>query len=392
MAAVNDALAQLGSRIRRLREDRSLSALALARAAGLSMNVVRNVERGLRRPQVATVKKLASALELPKRDREDLVRLAGLSRVPAEARAATAVPGVEVWRFLPALLFDDRLMERGVAEFVPTDELLPDVVTTLASVLGAVALHRGMLSGKRLSAMRRVRDDLLAGLAGDSESPRDGTFHHSDLVATRARLVMDWRSCLFGDEKTARALARLLAHWNFQRIGYDQVGQMQFWFRNRELDQNFGAPLDLVPRLRRVHDFFAAQYLWYALELGGTSPPLISLRRDQLHRAPPDARVVGRTLRAARRAIRRDGPPGNVRPGPRSPSLSELDQQLALIARLYLLPPGARREILPSKSQFRGMRRRLAAMLERESANMAERMEKLRPLQKRDRPPPPAPQ
>jgi len=53
----------LGRRLRRLRESRDLSMKALATAAGVSESFVSQVERGMANPSVASLRRLAEALE-----------------------------------------------------------------------------------------------------------------------------------------------------------------------------------------------------------------------------------------------------------------------------------------------------------------------------------------
>ncbi|HEY57211.1 MAG TPA: helix-turn-helix domain-containing protein [Anaerolineae bacterium] len=55
----------VGSRLRKLREERGLSLRALARASGLSANALSMIERGLSSPSVSTLYKLATALHVP---------------------------------------------------------------------------------------------------------------------------------------------------------------------------------------------------------------------------------------------------------------------------------------------------------------------------------------
>ena len=84
-------LATLGAELETARKRHGWSALALSKAAGLSMNYVRNIERGLRRPKPPALASLCDALELSDHERAQLRRLAGIDPDPAgseEARAA----------------------------------------------------------------------------------------------------------------------------------------------------------------------------------------------------------------------------------------------------------------------------------------------------------------
>jgi transcriptional regulator with XRE-family HTH domain len=54
-----------GSRIRAARSQRGLSAAELASAAGVSKSLVSQIERGIAAPSIDTVRRLASALQVP---------------------------------------------------------------------------------------------------------------------------------------------------------------------------------------------------------------------------------------------------------------------------------------------------------------------------------------
>ncbi len=60
-----DAPTRLGARVRELRRDRGLTLKALGREAGLSHPFLSQLERGLARPSVGSVERIAQALEVP---------------------------------------------------------------------------------------------------------------------------------------------------------------------------------------------------------------------------------------------------------------------------------------------------------------------------------------
>ena len=60
-----DAPTRLGARVRELRRVRGLTLKALGREAGLSHPFLSQLERGLARPSVASVERIAQALEVP---------------------------------------------------------------------------------------------------------------------------------------------------------------------------------------------------------------------------------------------------------------------------------------------------------------------------------------
>jgi lambda repressor-like predicted transcriptional regulator len=63
--SVKDTAACLGARVRELRHDRGLTLKALGRAAGLSHPFLSQLERGLARPSVGSLERIARALEVP---------------------------------------------------------------------------------------------------------------------------------------------------------------------------------------------------------------------------------------------------------------------------------------------------------------------------------------
>src|ERR1700741_4662645 len=63
--SVNEAAACLGARVRELRHERGLTLKALGRSAGLSHPFLSQLERGLARPSVSSVERIATALNVP---------------------------------------------------------------------------------------------------------------------------------------------------------------------------------------------------------------------------------------------------------------------------------------------------------------------------------------
>jgi transcriptional regulator with XRE-family HTH domain len=63
--SAKDTAADLGARVRELRQDRGLTLKALGRQAGLSHPFLSQLERGLARPSVGSVERIAQALEVP---------------------------------------------------------------------------------------------------------------------------------------------------------------------------------------------------------------------------------------------------------------------------------------------------------------------------------------
>jgi transcriptional regulator with XRE-family HTH domain len=62
---MNEAASCLGARVRELRHERGLTLKALGRSAGLSHPFLSQLERGLARPSVGSVERIAAALNVP---------------------------------------------------------------------------------------------------------------------------------------------------------------------------------------------------------------------------------------------------------------------------------------------------------------------------------------
>ena len=63
--SINEAAYCLGARVRELRHERGLTLKALGRSAGLSHPFLSQLERGLARPSVGSVERIATALNVP---------------------------------------------------------------------------------------------------------------------------------------------------------------------------------------------------------------------------------------------------------------------------------------------------------------------------------------
>ena len=63
--SINQAASCLGARVRELRHERGLTLKALGRRAGLSHPFLSQLERGLARPSVGSVERIATALNVP---------------------------------------------------------------------------------------------------------------------------------------------------------------------------------------------------------------------------------------------------------------------------------------------------------------------------------------
>jgi transcriptional regulator with XRE-family HTH domain len=85
--ALDDILAQVGPRLKRLRQERGSTLAALARATGISVSTLSRLESGLRRPSLELLLPIARAHQVPL---DDLVGAppVGDPRIRAEPRRA----------------------------------------------------------------------------------------------------------------------------------------------------------------------------------------------------------------------------------------------------------------------------------------------------------------
>jgi transcriptional regulator with XRE-family HTH domain len=96
--SAKDTATCLGARVRELRQDRGLTLKALGRRAGLSHPFLSQLERGLARPSVGSVERIASALDVPvgalwTERRPDVARLVRADEGPVRTHADERAPG-----------------------------------------------------------------------------------------------------------------------------------------------------------------------------------------------------------------------------------------------------------------------------------------------------------
>jgi transcriptional regulator with XRE-family HTH domain len=94
----SDPVSMLGARVRELRRERGMTLKGLGRAAGLSHPFLSQLERGLARPSVTSVERIARALEVPvgtlwTTPREADVRLVRADDGSVSAHGDASAPG-----------------------------------------------------------------------------------------------------------------------------------------------------------------------------------------------------------------------------------------------------------------------------------------------------------
>jgi transcriptional regulator with XRE-family HTH domain len=93
-----DAAASLGARVRELRRDRGLTLKALGRDADLSHPFLSQLERGLARPSVSSVERIARALDVPvsmlwSAPRQEVARIVRAGEGTVRPHADPGAPG-----------------------------------------------------------------------------------------------------------------------------------------------------------------------------------------------------------------------------------------------------------------------------------------------------------
>ncbi len=210
---------EVGRLLRSLRAERGISALELSHRAKLSVNAVRNVERGLRAPRHETMHKIADALELPAADRERLLHAAIAAGQPESVKAAMPSPahGVVAFRHLPAALL---AVPHKAPEPWPlfADECLGRVTPAVAALLGWVALQTKPPSEAQLKRLRSLAEQHLESdepdvppgweLLPPIQPPRRW-------AAAKAMLSRAWRQPFLETRRATERLVSRIAHWNY---------------------------------------------------------------------------------------------------------------------------------------------------------------------------------
>jgi len=161
---------EFGRTLRRFRESvPGLSALQLAKRAGLSGPYVSQLEREERIPRWDTCEKLADALELNAAERAELFQAADLTRKPKLARelTTTETAGLQVWNNVArALLGVERVAATGEAPGA-IDDCIFEAVPAVAWVLAWDSVRAHAPSATMKVRLRRVFD----GVSRSVEDP-----------------------------------------------------------------------------------------------------------------------------------------------------------------------------------------------------------------------------
>jgi transcriptional regulator with XRE-family HTH domain len=180
--SVKDTTVYLGARVRQLRHDRGLTLKALGREAGLSHPFLSQLERGLARPSVGSVERIAEALHVP-------VGALWAAREPVDAHVVRAGDGRVAGHADPAAPGEVRELALGSAtlrarEWTGGPRRWPkDTETTTGEVL--VYVVRGALQIELDGAVH----DLGAGDAVRFEGSIPHRLRRRGPAATRALYV-----------------------------------------------------------------------------------------------------------------------------------------------------------------------------------------------------------
>ncbi|MGD8450690.1 MAG: helix-turn-helix domain-containing protein [Phycisphaerae bacterium] len=262
------------------------SAASLARAAGIATNHVATIERGEARPTWDTVTRLATALALDQRDRDEFFALAdAVSKPPAvtDAMRGVALPGLVLWRHLPHILHD-RLSDVSLAGRMVPDEVLFHGVRSIGSTLAWVALRTSPPSDAQVELLRRAAAELkhdaestrfAAGLKHDAES---ASFAKGpDPLDEIARDAMNdvitglphvWRVTLFASERSAQHWGRMIDEWDCVAAGLaGREASLSLTFRDSAIEAEYGFHGIAAETVAQLHDVMTAFRLSQLLRL-----------------------------------------------------------------------------------------------------------------------------
>jgi len=241
-----------------------MSALALADAAGLSMNMVRFAERGLRVPRVATLRRIARQLDLSRAESDKLIRLAALARAPAadqDALTGPSIPGLVLWKYLPEALYrvDHELL--GLAPANP-DRLYVDVCSAAAALLAWEALVRQPPTAAQRKALIRQIDDAAQTRPANLPQPVTDLFCTRDVLAS-ATAPHVWRTLLFGTRRDAARAVHRLRRWSYYiGISNGDRAAASFVFRDAAVNAACGVAGVSIDALTSVTDALILDTLW----------------------------------------------------------------------------------------------------------------------------------
>ncbi len=270
---MND-LKAAGAWVRARRKALGLSAMALARKAGLSVNYVSVFERGERLPRWDTARKICEALEVTLPEQQEFFRLVDLAGKPPIAQQLTLGlghlgVGIAAWHYLPRLLEE---VEHSLIHpsMLSSDVLLFDVVGGLASSLAWLALiMKGATRTQcdTMTAFARKRFELASDFT--ELYPRAfGTRNASHgVIDTASALPSIWRDQAFASPGSSAKLTRLLHRWSYEPRAFTVHARLSVHFKAVLTEKKYGFIQQWPTLVSKTHEAMIARYLWNILEL-----------------------------------------------------------------------------------------------------------------------------
>jgi len=274
------------------------------------MNVVRNIERGLRLPRLATIRRLARELKLGGSESDELVRLAALAHTPPEAKEALSGPpvaGLVLWKHLPAALYSLPHGERGSLP-PAADRVLPEVVCAGAALLGYYAASVSEPQPAILNALRTAADELAEVQPSLLYPPK-----MLAVQAVSARLVDRWHGLLFAAPRPVSKAIRVISRWDYS-TGFSVHSDARLLFTYRDAPATYFPQEPARPAwLERAYNGLTLEALWTLLGFAAR----FHAGPDLAFYSIPDFKLTLKELEALDLATlprRLDLPPGQVAP------------------------------------------------------------------------------
>jgi len=245
-----------GATLSDLCDEQGLSALALSRKAGMGVNTIRQLQRGLRCPTPETINRIINALRLRDEWVGRLWRAAGIKPVDQPAL------GLSVWRHLPAALLDDVVHPEIVLFDLVADELLVDLVRSLASLLAWIGLVARSPTRAEAVALRTATQRTF-----DQSSQllkREPFLAASDAASALPRA---WRHELFAHRESTSTLVGVLKEWAYFPRGFRRVAALLAELKRNRHNLVYSFNSATVEQVVNVHDAMIAHRLWAELDL-----------------------------------------------------------------------------------------------------------------------------
>ncbi len=229
-----------------------MSALDLSSRAGLSMNYVRNIERGLRSLGLAAAEKLATVLEL---DPSERAALLGATTPPAVLEALSSpIPGLVTWKYLPRLLWASP--HNQVAPlYTGLDHAVTDLVRSAAPLLAWAWLCKSPPDKKQARRLSTLAEDAITAAIPTIPRVTAGvTGRPSREFAAMLTLPRLWIEMLFGSRRSAEAVVKLLDRWEYHPCSSPgQPDTLSFHFEDAQLQQIWGVAAIAADEIAGLH-------------------------------------------------------------------------------------------------------------------------------------------